>query len=128
MEYNFNYKLKFQVPQPSSAPPKSGVRVRCPSGAHAVHVWLACGARVVPIWCARGACLVRPWCARSARLARPWCSSGPLAVRVWLVHSAHAVCVWLAYGLLTWLLEFEPPNLQDFPAFLLGFHGCKAYP
>ena len=54
MEYNFNYKLKFQVPQPSSAPPKLGVCARCPSDAHVVHVWLS----------------------HSARLARPWCTSG----------------------------------------------------
>ena len=117
---NFNYKLKFQVPQPSSAPPKSG-------------------ALAMPIWYAHGACL-----------ARPQCASGPLTVRILLARGARAVCVWLACGarptrsrcascspvvrvrpardLLTWLLEFEPPNLQDFPAFILGFHGCKAYP
>ena len=71
MEYNFNYKLKFQVSLHLHH--LSQVCARCPSSAHVVHVWLA-------------------------------------------------------RGLLTWLLEFEPSNLQDFPAFILGFHGCKAYP
>ena len=71
----------------------------------AVHIWLACGARAVRIWLARGA----------------------HEVRVWLARGAHAVRVWLARDLLTWLLEFEPPNLQDFTAFILGSHGCKAY-
>ena len=71
----------------------------------AVHIWLACGARAVRIWLARGA----------------------HEVRVWLACGAHAVRVWLARDLLTWLLEFEPPNLQDFTAFILGSHGCKAY-
>ena len=69
-----NYKLKFQVPQLSSAPPKSG--------AHAM-----------PIWCAHSACLARPLCVL--------CTSGPLAVRVWLAHGARAMRVWLARSLLT---------------------------
>ena len=54
MEYNFNYKLKFQVPQPSFAPPKSGVRTRCPSNAHTVHVWLSHSARAVRVWLTHG--------------------------------------------------------------------------
>ena len=57
-----NYKLKFQVPQPSSAPPKSG--------AHAM-----------PIWCTHDACLTRPQCTRGARLARSRCASGSPVVR-----------------------------------------------
>ncbi|RVW73862.1 hypothetical protein CK203_059900 [Vitis vinifera] len=61
------------------------VRTRSPSGAHAMHVWSA----------------------RDAHLAHP-------TVRVWLAHGARVACVWLAHDLLTWLLEFEPPNLQDF--------------
>ena len=82
------------------------VCVQCAFGLLAVRIWLACGARTVRVWFACGAC----------------------AMRVWLAHGACAVRVWLTRDLLTWLLEFEPPNLQDFPTFILGFHGCKAYP
>ena len=84
MEYNFNYKLKFQVPQPSAAPLKSGARAmpiwcvrgaclarpRCPSGSPAVPVWLTCGARTVHVWLARGACLARSQCASGSFVVR----------------------------------------------------------
>ena len=82
MEYNFNYKLKFQVPQPSFVPPKSGARARCPSGAHAVHVWLTHSVR-------------------GARLASSRCASSSPVVCVWLAHGARAMRVWLARSLLT---------------------------
>ena len=97
MEYNFNYKLKFQVPQPSSAPPKLGACARCPSGVHAVHVWLthsARGVRLARSRCASGSHV----CARSARLACSQCASSSSVVRVWLAHGARAVRVWPARG------------------------------
>ena len=82
-----------------------------------VHVWLARSVRAVRIWLTSCALAVRVWLACGAHLAHLWCTSGP-----------HTVRVWLAHGLLTWLLKFEPPNLQDFLAFILVSHGCKAYP
>ena len=92
-------------------------RVRCASSLLAVRIWLS-----------RGACMVRVWLARGARAMRVWLTHGARAMRVWLAYGAPAVRVWLTRGLLTWLLEFEPPDLQDFPTFILGFHRCKAYP
>ena len=85
-----NYKLKFQVPQPSFAPPKSG-------------------ARAIPVWCARGACLACPQCAHDARLARSrcassspmvhaWCASGSPAVRIWPARCARLAHPWCARG------------------------------
>ena len=73
------YKLKFQVPQPSSAPPKSG-------------------ARAMLIWCTHGACLARPQCARGARLAHSRCVSGSPVVRSRCASGSPMVRVWLAYG------------------------------
>ena len=79
MEYNFNYKLKFQVPQPSSAPPKLGACARCPSGVHAVHVWLthsARGVRLARSRCASGSPVVHAWCASGSPVVRARCASG----------------------------------------------------
>ena len=56
----------------------SQVRARSPSGAHAVHVWLARCARLACSLCASGL----PMCARGARLARPWCGQGSLLVLI----------------------------------------------
>ena len=59
-----NYKLKFQKSFNLHLHHLSQVRTRCPSGAHAVHVWRACGA-----------CLARPQCASGSPVASslsPW--------------------------------------------------------
>ena len=59
-----NYKLKFQKSLSLHLHHLSQVRTRCPSGAHAVHVWRACGA-----------CLARPQCASGSPVASslsPW--------------------------------------------------------
>ena len=104
MEYNFNYKLKFQVSLHLHH--LSQVRARCSFGVHTVHVWLTLSALAVRIWLARvcarcassplamrvwlasGARAMRVWLAHGARLARPRCASGSPTVRVWLAHDA----------------------------------------
>nr|CAN61311.1 hypothetical protein VITISV_034431 [Vitis vinifera] len=57
------------------------VRARSPSGAHAVHVWLARTARLVHSRCASSSPAVCVWLAHSARLARPWCVRGARLAR-----------------------------------------------
>ena len=79
MEYNFNYKLKFQVSLHLHH--LSQVRARCPAGAHTVHVWLVLSVRAVRVWPSRYAC----WLVRGARV---WLAHGARTVRVWLAHGA----------------------------------------
>ncbi|XP_059599045.1 uncharacterized protein LOC100260165 [Vitis vinifera] len=73
--------------------------MRCPSGAHAVHVWLARGACLAYSWCASGspvcvgdARLVRPWCVRGARLTRPQCARGTRLTRPWCTRGGRLAC------------------------------------
>ena len=96
MEYNFNYKLKFQVSLHLHH--LSQVRARCPSGAHTVHVCLVLSVRAVRVWPARSAHLARPWCARGARLALPRCASGSPVVHAWCASGSPVVRAQCASG------------------------------
>ena len=77
-----NYKLKFQKSLSLHLHHLIQVRAQCPSGAHAVHVWLTRGACLARPRCVSGSPTVPVWLTRGARLDRLRCAFGSPAVHV----------------------------------------------